>query len=331
MANSTKIAIVGLMILLVVVVAKYVKTGAPVNDGSMDGIATLNSGNSAVTGNREQQNPKLGLSAVKRRPMFPKLTASNGENLTPGPGSGAGPQAESAIGSEEAGAEIPAPAGSNSVSPPQSEPFRERVAQAGSTPVITESTGSDPVPGLSSITTANLPATKEVGDSPAVSKTPGGFPRKHTITTRDKGYWTLAEMYYGKGWLYPTISAVNKGIKFHPGNQVTIPRPPPGTKIAVKTQNLAAGKETKDPVANAAKMVSPAPKPAAPAVLKPPAPKGTPGFYTVKKGDTLNQIAFDQLGSTRHVGRLRTANKHLGLDFGDQLLSAGTRLRIPGI
>ena len=55
MANSTKIAIVGLMILLVVVVAKYVKTGAPVNDGSMDGIATLNSGNSAVTGNREQQ------------------------------------------------------------------------------------------------------------------------------------------------------------------------------------------------------------------------------------------------------------------------------------
>ncbi len=31
MANSTKVAIVGLMILLVVVVAKYVKTGAPVN------------------------------------------------------------------------------------------------------------------------------------------------------------------------------------------------------------------------------------------------------------------------------------------------------------
>ena len=41
MANSTKIAIVGLMILLVVVVAKYVKTGAPVNEGSAGAVAAL--------------------------------------------------------------------------------------------------------------------------------------------------------------------------------------------------------------------------------------------------------------------------------------------------
>ena len=40
MANSTKVAIVGLMILLVVVVAKYVKTGAPVNEGRTDPVVS---------------------------------------------------------------------------------------------------------------------------------------------------------------------------------------------------------------------------------------------------------------------------------------------------
>ena len=42
MANSTKIAIVGLMILLVVVVAKYVKTGTPVNEASTEPIVSAN-------------------------------------------------------------------------------------------------------------------------------------------------------------------------------------------------------------------------------------------------------------------------------------------------
>ena len=41
------------------------------------------------------------------------------------------------------------------------------------------------------------------------------------------------------------------------------------------------------------------------------------------------QIAKDQLGSTRHVDKLKQANKHLDLDFVD--LTVGTRLRLPGI
>ena len=41
------------------------------------------------------------------------------------------------------------------------------------------------------------------------------------------------------------------------------------------------------------------------------------------------QIAKDQLGSTRHVDKLKQANKHLDLDFVDQ--TEGTRLPLPGI
>ena len=58
MANSTKIAIVGLMILLVVVVAKYVKTGAPVNEGSAGAVAALNTGNEGEVENPGQNPPR---------------------------------------------------------------------------------------------------------------------------------------------------------------------------------------------------------------------------------------------------------------------------------
>ena len=61
MANSTKIAIVGLMILLVVVVAKYVKTGAPVNEGSAGAVAALNAGSQGEAENLPQDPPRSGL------------------------------------------------------------------------------------------------------------------------------------------------------------------------------------------------------------------------------------------------------------------------------
>ena len=80
MANSTKIAIVGLMILLVVVVAKYVKTGTPVNEGPAGGVAALDAG-VEVEENPEQAPSHSGLASLPRKPVL--LTSSNGGNSSP--------------------------------------------------------------------------------------------------------------------------------------------------------------------------------------------------------------------------------------------------------
>jgi len=128
------------------------------------------------------------------------------------------------------------------------------------------------------------------------------FPRKHTIKAGES-WWVLAVKYYGKGYYHPVISAANRGVRFEPGKQMTIPAPPPEVVKEPTMWNSSA--------------------------VKQPAPQRTPGFYTVKRGDTLLQIARDQLGSTRHVDKLKKANKHLDLDFSAPVV--GTRLRIPGI
>ena len=222
-----------------------------------------------------------------------------------------------------------------SVPPPESEALKEKIAQAQ--PVVENTVDPllDPSVEPARINSANPPPRDSVETAPALTETPSGFPKKHTINPGES-WWNLAESYYGKGWLHPTISAANKGIKFHPGNQVTIPAPPPGAKIAENTQEATGSPETKAPAASEVNVASAlssesraAPAPSASPAVKPSAPKGTPGFYTVKSGDSLMQIARDQLGSTRHVDKLKQANKHLDLDFVE--LTVGTRLRLPGI
>ena len=324
MANSTKIAIVGLMILLVVVVAKYVKTGTPVNEGPAGGVAALEAG-VEVEENPEQAPSRSGLASLPRKPVL--LTSSNGGNFSP---------IQPAVGAELAPEET-APAATaigqpegEAVLPPESETLRERIALAQPAEENTAEPATEPVSDPVRINSANLPSTES---APAVTETTNGFPRKHTIKSGES-WWSLAESYYGKGWLHPRISAANKGIKFHPGKQVTIPAPPPGTKIAVKAPESAGSPEKETPVAsggNSEVRAVPAPSVTSsvtPAVT-PTAPKGTPGFYTVKSGDTLMQIAEEQLGSISHLDKLKKANKHLDLEFLE--LTVGTRLRLPGI
>jgi nucleoid-associated protein YgaU len=208
--------------------------------------------------------------------------------------------------------------------------LRERIALAQPAEENTAEPATEPVSDPVRINSANLPSTES---APAVTETTNGFPRKHTIKSGES-WWSLAESYYGKGWLHPRISAANKGIKFHPGKQVTIPAPPPGTKIAVKAPESAGSPEKETPVAsggNSEVRAVPAPSVTSsvtPAVT-PTVPKGTPGFYTVKSGDSLTKIAEEQLGSISHLDKLKKANKHLDLEFLE--LTVGTRLRLPGI
>ena len=333
MANSTKVAIVGLMILLVVVVAKYVKTGAPVNEGRTDPVVSTgeSGGESVVSGNAETRRGSNRL--PPRKPSF-RIPSSDGGWFVP-PGRTAAPvgtlppvadvpivttesNPQGLVGEAEEGTpgEVAVGTGVNTSLPPESNTLIEERAATAASPV-TDTPGAETIASGSG-TTAEAPPTRTFSANPPANKTRvakvPGYPKKHTIK-KGESYWVLATRYYGKGYLHPRISAANKGVKFEPGKVVVIPSPPPEAVKQPKKQ--VAGKTKKQAVPNP-------PKAAAAATKTLPR-----AFYTVKKGDTLAGIAKSLLGSTKYKNRFYAVNKTLDLEFTGDLLFAGMRLRVP--
>ncbi len=333
MANSTKVAIVGLMILLVVVVAKYVKTGAPVNEGRTDPVVSTGGpgGESVVSGNAETRRGSNRL--PPRKPFF-RTPSSNGGRFVP-IGRTAEPvgtlppvadvpivttesNPQGLVGEAEEGTpgEVAVGTGVNTSLPPESNTLIEERAATASSPVA-DTPGAETIASGSG-TTAEAPPTRTFSANPPANKTRvakvPGYPKKHTIK-EGESYWALAARYYGKGYLHPRISKANKGVRFEPGKVVVIPSPPPE---AVKQPKKQVAKKTK-------KQAVPAPSKAAAAATK----TSPRGFYTVKKNDTLAGIAKSLLGSTKYKDRFYAVNKALELEFTGDVLQVGMRLRVP--
>ena len=333
MANSTKVAIVGLMILLVVVVAKYVKTGAPVNEGRTDPVVSTGGpgGESVVSGNAETRRGSNRL--PPRKPFFRTPSSSGGRFVPIGrtaepvgtlPPVAAVPivttesNPQGLVGEAEEGTpgEVAVGTGVNTSLPPESNTLIEERAATAASPVA-DTPGAETI-ARGSGTTAEAPPTRTFSANPPANKTRvakvPGYPKKHTIK-KGESYWVLATQYYGKGYLHPRISAANKGVRFEPGKVVVIPSPPPEAVKQPKKQ--VAGKTKKQAV--------PTPPKAAAAATK----TSPRAFYTVKKNDTLGGIAKKLLGSTKYKDRFYAVNKNLHLEFTGDLLQVGMSLRVP--
>ena len=333
MANSTKVAIVGLMILLVVVVAKYVKTGAPVHEGRTTPVVSTGEigGESVVSGNAETRRGSNRL--PPRKPFFRTPSSNGGRFVAIGRAAGPVGTSPSVTGApmvttesnpqglvDEAedgtSGEIAVETGSNTPLPPESNTLLEdRTATATSS--VAEIPGTETIVSGSGTTVEALPTRTFSANPPTnktrVAKVPG-YPKKHTIK-KGESYWVLATRYYGKGYLHPVISKANEGVKFEPGKVVVIPSPPPEAVKQPKKQ--VAGKTKKQAVPNP-------PRAAAAAT------KALPReFYTVKKDDTLAGIAQKLLGSTKYKNRFYAVNKALSLEFTGDVLYTGMRLRVP--
>lgn len=342
MANSTKIAIVGLMILLVVVVAKYVKTGTPVNEASTEPIVSANeSATAGSSGNVENEGSSILRNRMRRatQPLTERSflvdssgrgsfrqDARAGESFPGEPLKRTETTSEGYVDPDQPSPSEAAPetavaeAGGGVQSPPESNTLlSKRDAESGG--VQEEAAGEGGaqetvVPPPTRTVSANPPTP--TGTRRTNSKVPG-FPKKHTLKEGET-YWDLAVKYYGKGWLHPEISKANKKKgsnpkKLRPGMVVLIPPPPPKAIKKVKKQ-IGTGP---GPVKTGAGSVKP------PASVAPKSPP--PGYYVVKKNDTLSGIAERLLGSSRHMGKFYEVNKSLELEYTQ--LQVGTRLRVP--
>lgn len=142
--------------------------------------------------------------------------------------------------------------------------------------------------------------------NPETLRAPQGA-ASHTVREGET-LWAIAERYYGDGALYTRIEEANKG------------RMGKGGALYVGATLEIPGATT--PVRQAAP--SPAREPEKPATKQ---PTGRDRFHVVKKGETLGDIAKEQLGSARRWPEIVKLNQSVIRDPDN--VPAGVRLRLP--
>ncbi len=139
----------------------------------------------------------------------------------------------------------------------------------------------------------------------------GNAPSGETTHTVREGetLWAIAETYYGDGSLYARIEEANKG-RMGKGGALYV-----GAKLVIPGATNTARQAATTPTR----------APEKPATSKP-AAKGD-RFHVVKKGETLGDIAKEQLGSARRWPEIVKLNSSVIRDPDN--VPAGVRLRLP--
>ena len=340
MGNGTKIALVALLILMVVVIARFVGDSGEDLDTVMDDRIV------------KPDPPREGAVASSR-----VRTEANGgrvgaghQSLTRTPKSPPGGTVpRGSLSNQGRPASVPPrpstlAAGSPEVRPPVSPPVAiKTVAVQDDTPAEVSRPGvavPQPSPGVAVATPAGgapAPIQTTLGDAPSVgtvgrqpsgrSPSSGGsadssgktepvkslasasggaessYPKTHTLQKGDS-YWLLAKRYYGHGTIWRQIEKANPGVKVQPGKTLTIPAPvlPSSAPQAV--------------AASSAKR--------APAPSQAPAPTGF-SWYKVKRKDTLMQLAKQFYNDSSKYELIEDANR--AVKYGG--LKAGATIKIP--
>ncbi len=175
--------------------------------------------------------------------------------------------------------------------------------------------GQTPVPAAQ---LDQAPATLKMSaqrpeNRPPSSANNGRF-RSYTIQPGDT-LWAIAQSELGDGFRHTELADLNKDRigpagELRVGASIRIPDPAPSEPPASIPATIA---KTKAPARNTPAKTAPAPKPMT--------------TYTVKPGDTLGEIAYKQLGSSKRLREILDANRDQ-LDDADSVRS-GMLLKVP--
>lgn len=128
----------------------------------------------------------------------------------------------------------------------------------------------------------------------------------HEIVEGDS-YWALARKYYGDPLLHPVIEKANSGIRFIPGNSVTIPVLDRDGKIEPKVTSPSPSRRATDK----------------PASRRADTDSTQPIRYLVRRGDTLSAIAQRFYGDASKWPLIEDANSDVrftGLRAGEEIV-----------
>ncbi len=173
------------------------------------------------------------------------------------------------------------------------------------------------------------PINTAAATSPAVSPLPSPVPeRAHTVAEGDS-LCKIAKQYYGDENAWRKLAAANSGItpesmkigmkiKLPPSEQITgKPTPPaPPAPVLAMNQRPAAKAPGTPPLLKTSTVN-----------VKPEQPKSKYASYTVKKGDTVTEIARRQLGSPGRADELLRLNQTVIED--EDSLQTGMVLKLP--